>query len=129
MGPVPESRERRVRRRFGLGRKVIATLVGAAALALVAAACSSGNSSPGTSSNSAGQKVAGGVATYALPPSNTPNYIFPFTSSQYISVTNLNEFGYLLYRPLYWFGSGASPTLNAAASATCFFNCAKSTLS
>jgi len=105
-----------VRRRFGLGRKVIATLVGAAALALVAAACSSGNSSPGTSSNSAGQKVAGGVATYALPPSNTPNYIFPFTSSQYISVTNLNEFGYLLYRPLYWFGSGASPTLNAALS-------------
>jgi len=115
MGPVPEQRERRVRRRFGAGRKAIATLCGAAALALVVAACSSGNS-PSTSSSAAGSKVAGGVATYALPPSTTPDYIFPFTSGQYISIVNLNEFGYLMYRPLYWFGTGSQPTLNTSLS-------------
>jgi peptide/nickel transport system substrate-binding protein len=114
MGPFSEQGEQRVRRRFRAGRKVIATLCGAAALALVVAACSSGNSP--SSSNAGGQKVAGGVATYALQPSNTPNYIFPFTSAQYISITNLNEFGYLMYRPLYWFGTGARPTLNTALS-------------
>lgn len=115
MGPFPEQRERRVRRRFAAGRKAVAAVCGVAVLTLVVAACSSSNSSS-TSSSASTAKIAGGVATYALPPSNTPDYIFPFTSGQYISITNLNEFGYLMYRPLYWFGTGASPTLNTSLS-------------
>jgi len=60
--------------------------------------------------------VAGGTASFAEQPSDTPNYIFPFTSSAYISVSNLNLFQYLLYRPLYYFGSGAQPTVNTEKS-------------
>ncbi len=45
-----------------------------------------------------------------------PNYIFPFTSSSDFSVSNSQYFQYLMYRPLYWFGNGASPTLNATLS-------------
>ena len=86
-----------------------------AAFALLVAACSSS----GTSSNAAssgGTKVAGGTATWALQPSAVPNYIFPFDSSTYFSTVNEEEFQYLMYRPLYWFGNGASPTLNTSLS-------------
>ncbi|MGD0700781.1 MAG: ABC transporter substrate-binding protein [Trebonia sp.] len=90
-----------------------------AVLALAIAACSSsgggGSSTSGTGS-AGGTKVAGGTATWALQPSAVPNYIFPFTSSTYFSTVNAQEFQYLMYRPLYWFGNGASPTLNAGLS-------------
>ena len=111
MGVFPSRRRRRNR-----GAYLVAC--GAAAIAVTAAACSSGNS--GTSGNAAtptgGTPVSGGTATYALPPSTTPNYIFPFTSSAYFSVVNAEDFQYLMYRPLYWFGNGASPTLNTSLS-------------
>ena len=91
-----------------------------AVLALAVAACSSsagGSGSPGASSTGAtGAKVVGGTATWALPPNSVPNYIFPFSSSTYFSTVNFAEFQYLLYRPLYWFGNGASPTLNSSLS-------------
>ena len=91
-----------------------------AVLALALAACSSsggGSASPGASSTGAtGAKVIGGTATYALPPNSAPNYIFPFASSTYFSTVNFAEFQYLMYRPLYWFGNGASPTLNSSLS-------------
>jgi peptide/nickel transport system substrate-binding protein len=96
---------------------VLTAACGAAAIAVTAAACgSSGGGGTGTSGSSAGTKVSGGTATYALPPSNTPNYIFPFSSSTYFSVVNAEDFQHLMYRPLYWFGNGASPTLNASLS-------------
>ena len=34
-----------------------------------------------------------------------PNYIFPFMSLAFFSVSNLNQFQHLMYRPLYWFGN------------------------
>ena len=85
------------------------------ALALVAAGCSSGSSSS-TGGSSTATKVKGGTAVYALPPSTTPNYIFPMTSSAYISVYNLNTFSQQMYRPLYWFGNGSKPLLNPSLS-------------
>jgi peptide/nickel transport system substrate-binding protein len=109
-------------KRKGRARKVLAA-GGAAALVLAAAACgssgsgSSGGSGGGSGSGgSGGTKVQGGTATYALPPNNVPNYIFPFASSTYFSVVNSEYFQYLMYRPLYWFGNGASPTLNTNLS-------------
>jgi peptide/nickel transport system substrate-binding protein len=93
-------------------RKVLIAGCGAAAIAMVAAACGGG----GGSSSSGGTKVSGGVASYALPPSVTPNYIFPMTNSTYISVANTAYLQYFLYRPLYWFGNGAQPTLNTSLS-------------
>lgn len=58
----------------------------------------------------------GGTATWAEQPSAPPNYIFPFVSSTYSSTANISEFQYLMYRPLYWFGNGANPTLNTSLS-------------
>ena len=108
-------------KRKGRARKVLAA-GGAAALVLTAAACgssgsgSSGGSGGSGSGGSGGAKVQGGTATYALPPNTVPNYIFPFASSTYFSVVNSEYFQYLMYRPLYWFGNGASPTLNTNLS-------------
>src|SRR5580698_7002619 len=98
-------------------RRLLVAACGAAAIAITAAACgSSGTSASGTTPPSGGTAISGGTATFALLPSNVPNYIFPFDSSTFFSVTNSEDFQYLMYRPLYWFGNGASPTLNASLS-------------
>ena len=98
MGAFPSWRRKRSRGAF-------AAACGMAAIAVTAAACSSGTSGtsnqPGTTG---GTPVSGGTAVFALPPSTQPNYIFPFVSSSYFSVTNAETFQYLMYRPLYWFG-------------------------
>ena len=93
-------------------------LSGVAALAVAAAACSSngGTTNNGGAAATGGTPQKGGTATYALPPSTTPNYIFPFASSTYFSVVNAEYFQYLMYRPLYWFGNGSSPTMNTGLS-------------
>jgi peptide/nickel transport system substrate-binding protein len=93
--------------------RTLAVTAAVTALALAAAGCSqSGSSAPATG----GTPVNGGTAVYAELPATPPNYIFPFTSSAYISIANLNDFSYLLYRPLYWFASGTQPTMNLSLS-------------
>jgi len=87
--------------------------VGASAVALALAATGCASNSPSTAGTT---PVSGGTATWAEQPSDTPNYIFPFESSAYISVSNSNDFNMMLYRPLYWFGTGAAPTLNSSLS-------------
>ncbi|MFI5035914.1 MAG: ABC transporter substrate-binding protein [Acidimicrobiales bacterium] len=59
----------------------------------------------------AGAPAARNVITYAEAPGASPNYIFPFASCQYYSSSNMNQFQMLMYRPLYWFGLGGSPSL------------------
>jgi len=59
-----------------------------------------------------GKPTAGGTVTYALPPNTTPNYIFPFTPGQYFTQVKTGNLQYLLYRPLYWFGTNGLPYLN-----------------
>jgi peptide/nickel transport system substrate-binding protein len=54
--------------------------------------------------------------TYALLPATLPNYIFPVMGSAYYSNVNLYQFQAEMFRPLYWFGSGTSPTFNASLS-------------
>jgi peptide/nickel transport system substrate-binding protein len=104
-----------VRRRSG--RRLFAAFCGAAALAITAAACGgSGGGAGANSTPTGGKPVKGGTATFALAPNSAPNYIFPFTSASNFSVYNAEEFQYLMYRPLYWFGNGASPTLNTSLS-------------
>ncbi|HTW00961.1 MAG TPA: ABC transporter substrate-binding protein [Streptosporangiaceae bacterium] len=53
---------------------------------------------------------------FAEPPSTTPNYIFPFTSSTYISDVDIFDLQYLMYRPLYWFGQNGQPTVDNSLS-------------
>jgi peptide/nickel transport system substrate-binding protein len=108
MWPIADHQRRRMSK---LRSKTLAVVVGLVALTLGAAGCA------GSSSSTTGTTpVSGGTATWAELPSDIPNYIFPFTSSEFISVSNLEDFGYLMYRPLYWFGTGAAPTLNSSLS-------------
>ena len=90
----------------------MAVACGAVALALVAGGCTN---SPAVTA-AGGAKIKGGTAVWALPPSSTPNYIFPFESSAYLSTYNNLSFAQLMYRPLYWFGAGAQPLLNPSLS-------------
>jgi peptide/nickel transport system substrate-binding protein len=59
-----------------------------------------------------------GTITFAEAPGANPNFIFPFMGCAYASVNNINQFQMLMYRPLYWFGLGASakyvPSLSPA---------------
>lgn len=81
------------------------------ALSCVVAACTGGSSSS-SSSNASGSAIAsgavteGGTATFAEAPGTAPNYIFPMDSLAYFSTSNINQFQYLMWRPLYWFGDG-----------------------
>jgi peptide/nickel transport system substrate-binding protein len=108
---MESSPQQQGRFRSGLRSRTLAVVLGVVALALAAAGCA------GSSSSTAGTTpVSGGTAVWAEQPLAVPNYIFPFTSSEFISVSNLEDFGYLMYRPLYWFGTGAAPTLNTSLS-------------
>jgi peptide/nickel transport system substrate-binding protein len=78
----------------------------------LAAGCSSGSSTSRTAASTAGQTKA----TYAEQPQTPPNYIFPFMSLTFFSVSNSEQFQYLMYRPLYWFGQGSTPDLNPSLS-------------
>jgi peptide/nickel transport system substrate-binding protein len=62
--------------------------------------------------------LRGGTVTWAEPPSPGPALydIFPFVSLQHYSVASSAQFQDLMYRPLYWFGSGNTPDLNTALS-------------
>jgi peptide/nickel transport system substrate-binding protein len=59
-----------------------------------------------------------GTIAFAEAPGANPNFIFPYLGCAYSSVNNINQFQMLMYRPLYWFGLGAStafvPSLSLA---------------
>ncbi len=91
--------------------------VGAIVLAACGSGASTGTSGTQATTTSKGSAVIkGGTVTWAEPPSGAPNYIFPFMSLQYFSVSNLSEFQELMERPLYWFGQGNTPDLNTTLS-------------
>jgi peptide/nickel transport system substrate-binding protein len=113
-GDLPRQRSLRARLTSRPRRAMLAMTVFVAVAGLVAAGCSSSNGS--SAPPTGGTPVNGGTAVFAELPSAVPNYIFPFTSSQFISITNLNDFSYMLYRPLYWFANGTQPTFNPSLS-------------
>jgi len=55
-------------------------------------------------------------ATFAEQPTVIPNYILPLASSQFFSAANVFQFQYLMYRPLYSFGSNGQVLLNDSLS-------------
>jgi len=103
---------------FGSGRRGTRGLVvlAAAALVVLALAACGGSSSSGNSTNSSANAQKGGTAYFAEGTQAAPNYIFPFTPLQFFSTTNFQGFMNLMYRPLYWFGKGATPDLNISLS-------------
>jgi peptide/nickel transport system substrate-binding protein len=91
---------------------VVAAVVVVAAVGIGIAASNSNN--PATASTS------GSTINYAEGAGASPNYIFPYMGVQYFSVDNTEQFQEMMYRPLYWFGLGASvayvPSLSLADS-------------
>ena len=83
--------------------------VGLAAVAVAATLSACGSSSSSAPSNT-------NLVRIAEPPAAPPNYIFPFMGLQFFSVYNINQFQFLMYRPLYWFGNGQSPNVNYGLS-------------
>ncbi len=88
---------------------VAAAVAAAAATALLAAGCGSG----GTPSNSGSHATVGGaVATLANLNGAGANCIYPFQGTQCYSVTNYEDFEYLMVRPLYMFGGNSSTSIS-----------------
>jgi len=80
----------------------LAGVAATAAVAMLAAGCGSSSSSTGASST--GAKVTGGTATVSNISGAGANWIFPFASSAYYSVTNYEDFIYQMDLPLIVFG-------------------------
>src|ERR1700728_4140534 len=66
-----------------------------------------------------GDRAVSGTITYAEAPGAAPNWIFPYTGYLNFSASNINRFQQLLFRPLYFFGKGATaafaPSLSLAS--------------
>ncbi len=80
-------------------------------LGALVAGCGSSNSNAGGNT-----PQVGGTATWAELSGASPNWIFPFVDSAHNSVNSVLQFENLMYRPLYWFGTGNQPTLNDSLS-------------
>jgi peptide/nickel transport system substrate-binding protein len=102
-------------------RIAAAAVVGAAAVA----GCSGGSGAPprtafagafGTVPAAATGAQHAGTVTWAEPPGGGPNWILPLVTAVDYSSSNVTEFGYEMWRPLYWFGNGVEPTESAAVS-------------
>src|ERR1700754_4066428 len=59
-----------------------------------------------------GSPTKGGTVTYALAPGATPNWIFSISDGNHNSIYNTLSFQNLMWRPLYWSFTGASPTVD-----------------
>ncbi|HEY1651390.1 MAG TPA: ABC transporter substrate-binding protein [Acidimicrobiales bacterium] len=106
-------------------RHIRTGMLGAIALAVVSLMLVGTSSLASASYPTGGTKVSGGTVRWAEPAGgSTPNYIFPFMSGATASVNNISQLQYMLYRPLYMFGSPNSqkttlnPTLSLASLPT-----------
>jgi peptide/nickel transport system substrate-binding protein len=84
-----------------------------ASVCMVASTLSVGLVAGATASGAVSSKT---TAVWAEAPQANPNYIFPFMSLAFFSVATINQFQYLMFRPLYWFGQGATPNLDPSLS-------------
>jgi peptide/nickel transport system substrate-binding protein len=103
----------RTRPRSPLSLSAVVAAIAAIVLCLSATGTGSAARNAAASASSA---QAGGTAYFAEGAQAAPNYIFPFMSLSFFSVTNISDFQQLMYRPLYWFGQGSQPTLNPSIS-------------
>jgi peptide/nickel transport system substrate-binding protein len=92
-------------------QKAVMAAVVVAAMTVVG--CSSNSS---TTSSSVGAKVKGGTAAWAFNAGTGANYIFPVLPPADFSVANSEDFQWLMWRPLYWYGVGDTPNINTSLS-------------
>ena len=111
LAPGERAARRRARTRRHRIALAVATLV-VVVLAAVLVVIHSGGGGPTSGSPGGGTTTL----TWAEPAGSPPDYIFPFTPTPYFDPSNLADFQHLLYRPLYWYGTGSHPTLDPADS-------------
>ncbi|MFZ0994797.1 MAG: ABC transporter substrate-binding protein, partial [Candidatus Dormiibacterota bacterium] len=90
-------------------------LVGLAAL-LVLALTLAGYGGRTTSARTVAKTLNIGTVTFAMQPNNFPTYIFPLVSSQYFTLVNEDQFEWIIYRPLYWFGQKGTTAYSPSES-------------
>lgn len=97
-------------RAAGVGSRTAASFI--AGLSVVAALVTvpAGAGSAGASSSTTS------VVTYAEAAGYPPNFIFPVVTLAHFSAANIEQFQYLMYRPLYWFGTAHSVMLDERLS-------------
>jgi peptide/nickel transport system substrate-binding protein len=96
-------------------RSTFAALAAVCIVGMAASACaSSSNSSKAPLSG--GARVKGGTATVGFDAGGGANYIFPLLPPADFSTSNSEGFQWLMWRPLYWFGTGSAPTINTSLS-------------
>lgn len=105
----------------GMFRRIVSSgvIAGSLTVALTAGAVS------GASSTKVGHTTPSGHLRAAMGPTDHPNYINPFASGAYFTVTNMNDFQAYMYRPLYWVGKGSDITVQyplSLANAPVFSN-------
>ncbi len=83
-----------------------ALALGGLGLTVLLAACG------GTGAPPVRTVAAGGTVRFALPPGQTPSYVFPLMSGAYSNNINIFQLDALLYPPLYWFGHNGQPGIN-----------------
>jgi peptide/nickel transport system substrate-binding protein len=101
------------RSRGWAGRWRFTSAIGLVALLAFSAHTYAASAAKGASSASA---KSSGTVTFALPPGFNPNYILPIEPAAADSVQQFNFFQFLLYRPLYWEGKGASTAIDPQLS-------------
>jgi peptide/nickel transport system substrate-binding protein len=94
------------------GRRVLSRLLAVctACAVLAAAGCAAASPSP------AQNRLSGGTATVALQPGDQFSWILPLLPFSASTGANLEYSEYLMWRPLYWFGSPGHVGLNQAES-------------
>jgi peptide/nickel transport system substrate-binding protein len=99
------------RKRFG--PRTVVMLVTAAAVLTLAACSGSATSGGASAAASSGNKE---TVTFAEFPGSIPNWILPITNPEHDGSPNTEEFSFLMWRPLYWQGTGTSPTIDESIS-------------
>ncbi len=56
--------------------------------------------------------ATGATVTFAQQTGAQPDYILPLQSGEWFTYANDQEFGWLMYRPLFWFDRSGRPTVN-----------------
>jgi peptide/nickel transport system substrate-binding protein len=60
--------------------------------------------------------MRGGTVTFAEGAGATPDWIFPIVAPAYFSTANIEQFGRLMWRSLYWIGKNGEPVINSSES-------------
>jgi peptide/nickel transport system substrate-binding protein len=114
-----------------ISRPVIALAAVLCSATMIAACGSSSGGGGKTGSTAPSSKLGGafgtipaeatgaqhaGTITWAETPNSAPTWILPLVTSAADSFSDIDDFEDLMWRPLYWFGSGVEPSLDTSES-------------